>query len=97
MFEALSITTVAITVILLYVFRRPVKQLSNEAPEAISNVMSAAIKGAAQLDTIVSTNCLENQLDCAKRVKAVQDTMKEEKLPNVRDAYNDIMGVKAAS
>ena len=40
---------------------------------------------------------MENELECAKRVKVVMDAVKAEKLPNIRDAYNEMMGIKSKS
>ena len=93
MFE-LSITTVAVACILLYVFRRPLKQFNNDAPVLVSNVLNTAVKSSVQLDHIVSTNCAENEVDLRARMKAVTERVKDEQLPTVDEGYNFIMGIK---
>ena len=96
MFEVLSLSTVLIVVIAAYIFRKPLKQFNEDAPVVMSNAMSALTKGSAQFDAIISTNCIENNVDCQKRVKAALDTIRSEDLPNINDAYNEIMGSKKA-
>ena len=96
MFEVLSLSTVIIVVIAAYIFRKPLKQFNEDAPVVMSNAMSALTKGSAQFDAIISTNCIENNVDCQKRVKAALDTVRSEDLPNINDAYNEIMGSKKA-
>ena len=96
MFEVLSLSTVIIVVIAAYIFRKPLKQFNEDAPVVVTNCMSALTKGSAQFDAIISTNCIENNVDCQKRVKAALDTVRSEDLPNINDAYNEIMGTKKA-
>ena len=96
MFEVLSLSTVLIVVIAAYIFRKPLKQFNEDAPVVVTNCMSALTKGSAQFDAIISTNCIENNVDCQKRVKAALDTVRSEDLPNINDAYNEIMGTKKA-
>ena len=96
MFEAISLSTVIIVVIAAYIFRKPLKQFNENAPVVVTNCMSALTKGSAQFDAIISTNCIENNVDCQKRVKAALDTVRSEDLPNINDAYNEIMGSKKA-
>ena len=96
MFEVLSLSTVIIVVITAYIFRKPLKQFNEDAPVVVTNCMSAFTKGSAQFDAIISTNCIENNVDCQKRVKAALDTVRSEDLPNINDAYNEIMGSKKA-
>ena len=96
MFEVLSLSTVLIIIIAAYIFRKPLKQFNEDAPVVVTNCMSALTKGSAQFDAIISTNCIENNVDCQKRVKAALDTVRSEDLPNINDAYNEIMGAKKA-
>ena len=98
MFEAISLSGVILVIVLLYVFRKPVKQVANDAPEAVSSVMAAAVKGANQLDSIVSANCLENQYDCVKRVTAIEAAMAEAGITDldISAKYNDLMKRKPA-
>ena len=94
MFELISgMSGVIILVICLYVFRRPIKTMTNEAPEVVENVFSTITKSSKQLDTIVSINCAENEVDCRVRMKAVVQRIKEEELPAIDEAYNYVMGL----
>ena len=97
MLELSAFASVAMVIVLFYVFRKPVKQVCDQSPEAVSSVITGVIKGANQFESIISTNCMENELECAKRVKVVMDTVKAEKLPNIREAYNEMMGIKSKS
>ena len=97
MLELSAFASVAMVIVLFYVFRKPVKQICDQSPEAVSSVITGVIKGANQFESIISTNCMENELECAKRVKVVMDTVKAEKLPNIREAYNEMMGIKSKS
>ena len=91
MFEALSLSSVLIIVVFAYIFRKPIKQLNNDAPVVISNCMTALTKSSAQLDAIISTNCVENNIDCQRRIKVALDAVNTEELPNIQDAYNQVM------
>ena len=97
MLELSAFASVAMVIVLFYVFRKPVKQVCDQSPEAVSSVITGVIKGANQFESIISTNCMENELECAKRVKVVMDAVEAEKLPNIRDAYNEMMGIKSKS
>ena len=98
MLELTALSSVLVAIVLFYVFRsKPVKQICDQSPEAISSVITGVIKGANQFESIISTNCMENELECAKRVKVVMDAVKAEKLPNIREAYNEMMGIKSKS
>ena len=68
--------------------------MTDEAPQVVENVFSAVIKSSKQLDTIISTNCAENEVDCRVRMKAVVQRIKEDELPTVDEAYDFIMGIK---
>ena len=97
MLELSALSSVLVAIVLFYVFRKPVKQVCDQSPEAVSSVITGIIKGANQFESIISANCMENELECAKRVKVVMDAVKAEKLPNIRDAYNEMMGIKSKS
>ena len=90
--EFVGLSGVITVVILLFVFRKPVKKATDVLPEAVEKVLVATVKGAEQLDSIVSTNCAESELDCRLRMKTVVERIKAEDLPSVDEAYNFIMG-----
>ena len=97
MLELTALSSVITICIIVYIFRKPIKQFNNEAPEAVSSIMSGAVKGAKHVDDIVIANVLEGSLECARRVKRVQEAMEQEKLPNVQNAYNEIMGINKSA
>ena len=87
-----SLSGVIMIVVLFYIFRKPVKKATDVLPEAVEKVLVATVKGAEQLDSIISTNCAESELDCRLRMKVVVERIKQEELPTVDEAYNFIMG-----
>ena len=90
-----SMSGVVLVVIMFYIFRKPVKKATDIMPEAVEKVLIATVKGAEQFDTIVSTNCAENELDCRLRMKVVVERIQAEALPTVDEAYEFIMGKKS--
>ena len=94
MFETISISTVVLVVFLWYVFRKNVKQLQEQLPEVASNLMNPVLKGAKQLDLIVTANCNENSIDLFKRTKAVRDELKAMEVESIADAEDYILGLK---
>ena len=90
MFESTLLLVVCI-VVGVYMFRKPIQQLNNDAPKVIENVITSAVKASKQLDVIVSKNCLTNQIECERVVTALYKQVQEEKLMNVDDAYDKIM------
>ena len=89
-----SLSSVIMVIVLFYIFRKPVKRAMDIAPEAVEKVLIASVKGAEQLDSIVSTNCAESELDCRLRMKTVVERIKAEDLPSVDEAYDFIMNKK---
>ena len=95
--EIASLTTVIILIVSAYIFRKPLKQFNDDAPVIVTNAMSALTKSSAQFDAIISTNCVENNVDCQKRMKAALEVVEKEELPNIQDAYNRVMQGKVQS
>ena len=96
MFEAISIstTTVVLVVFLWYAFRKNVKQLQEQLPDLANNLTRPVLKGAKQLDLIVTANCNENTVDLAKRTAEVRNQLNELNLPSVQEAEAYILGLK---
>ena len=94
MFEAISISTVVLVVFLWYIFRKNVKQLQEQLPELANHVIRPVLKGAKQLDLIVTANCNENSIDLFKRTKAVRDELKAMEIDSIADAEDYILGLK---
>ena len=95
MFEAISsVSGVLILIVILYTFRRNVKQVQEELPEVVGSVIRPAVKAAKQLDLVVTTNCNENTVDLAKRTYEVRKQLDELNLPSIQDAEAYILGLK---
>ena len=94
MFETISISTVVLVVFLWYVFRKNVKQLQEQLPDLTNNLTRPILKGAKQLDLIVTANCNENTVDLAKRTHAVIEELEGMKLDSIADAEKYILGLK---
>jgi hypothetical protein len=93
MFEV-SIASVVLVVILLYTFRKNIKQVQEELPELASHLSRPVLKGAKQLDLIVTTNCNENTVDLAKRTHAVIEELDGIKIDSIKEAEAYILGLK---
>ena len=76
MFE-LSIASAIVIVALFVIFRKNLKQVQEELPEVASHLIRPVMKGAKQLDLIVTTNCNENTVDLTKRTHAVLKDLEE--------------------
>ena len=92
MFE-LSIASAIVIVMLFVVFRKNLKQVSEVLPDVASNLVNPILKGANQLDLIVTTNCNENTVDLAKRSYAVLKELEELEVKSIHDAEALIRGV----
>ena len=89
-----SLSGVIGIIIVLYVFRVNIKQFNRQAPQVVSNLMNTAVKSSIHLDSIISANGLETELDCARRIKAVEEAFNQEQLSPSYDAYERIMRIK---
>ena len=58
MFE-MSITTVVLVAILMYVFRNNIKQITNTAPKIAGSLVSPVVRTAIHVDHMVATGCNE--------------------------------------
>ena len=58
MFE-MSVTTVVLVAILLYIFRNNIKQITNAAPKIAGSIVSPVVRTAIHVDHMVATNCNE--------------------------------------
>ena len=92
--EFVGLSSVIGIIIVLYVFRKPIKRATDIMPTAVESVLVTTVKATEQLDSIVSTNCAESELDCRMRMKVVVEKIQSEELPTVDEAYNFIMGKK---
>lgn len=92
----LSFTSVAVILIVAWIFRRPIKTLTTEMPEVVSNLIAPAVKATAQLDPIVSVNILENDVRLIKRATIAAKEIEAQGNENVMEIYNRLKAVKTA-
>ena len=71
----ISIATVVLIVILLYVFRSNLKQLSNAAPKITSSLINPALRAAIHVDHVVATNCNEAAEELIDRNLAIKERL----------------------
>ena len=53
----ISNASVVLVLILLYVFRNNIKQLSDAAPTITSSLINPDVRAAIRVDHVVATNC----------------------------------------
>ncbi len=94
MFAISSVSGVLILIVILYTFRKNIKQVQEELPEVVGSVIRPAVKAAKQLELVVTTNCNENTVDLAKRTHEVRNQLDELNLPSVQDAEAYILGLE---
>ena len=94
MFAISSVSGVLILIVILYTFRKNIKQVQEELPEVVGSVIRPAVKAAKQLELVVTTNCNENTVDLAKRTHEIRNQLDELNLPSVQDAEAYILGLK---
>lgn len=92
MLEAVAIFASVITVfIVFFVFRRPLSKFNTDAASIVEKTMKTAVATTQHWELEVSTRCSESELDCRRRMKAVEEKIKQESLPDIQEAYDFIM------
>lgn len=72
---ALSFTSLALILIVGYVFRRTVKQATDVAPRIANDALTMASVGSAYARDLVYVNEAEARIELQARAKAVADTI----------------------
>ena len=81
----ISIATVVLAVILLYVFRSNIKQLSNAAPKITGSLINPAVRAAIHVDHVVSTNCNEAAEELIDRNLAIKERLDAKGIKSFED------------
>ena len=71
----ISIATVVLVIVIMYVFRNNIKQLSEAAPKITSSVISPAVRAAIHVDHVVATNCNEAAEELIDRNLAIKERL----------------------
>ena len=84
MFEV-SVTTVVLVIVILFVFRSNIKQLTAAAPKIANSVISPAVRAAAHIDHVVATNCNESVLELVERNIVIKEQLDAKGIKSVED------------
>ena len=84
MFE-MSVSTVVLIVILLYVFRSNIKQLNQAAPKIAGSLINPAIRAAVHVDHVVATNCNEAAEELIDRNIAIKERLDAKGIKSFED------------
>lgn len=89
MFTAISsITTVALVIILLIVFRRNVKTINEVAPDIIDHSLRSVAAAAEYGEELVLVNIDEQSIELQHRAKAIEDALATTPAINIRELHN---------
>lgn len=78
-----SIATVALVIIVAFVFRSSIKKANETLPEVVNTTLGTLVKGSQQLDSIITVNCLESDVELQHRVAEVERQI--ESLGGIKD------------
>lgn len=95
MFTA-SFASVALIVILLYVFRRNLKTVNETAPEIIDHGLKAMAAASEYAEDLTLVNISEANVELAQRAKAVEDALNNCPAINIRDLHRRTRGITTA-
>lgn len=91
---SISFATVALVIVIAFIFRSTLKRASNTLPEVADSLLNTATKGARQLDAIVTVNCLESSAELNNRAAEVKAQIEEAGgLIDLNALYNSVNGL----
>lgn len=76
----LSAITIAIIVIVLFVFRSTIKTITKRLPKTTDKVVM-------HLDKVITVNLLEEEVELDKRIIAINNEVQEEEIPDLDDLW----------
>ena len=83
MYAVISFASVLLIIVLAIIFRSSLKKINEELPKNLNVVLGTATKAVTQLDSIVTTNCLENDVELQRRIAEVEHQI--EQLGGIKD------------
>lgn len=93
----MSITSIVVLVVCLFVFRKPIKQLAEELPEAVSSGVQilkigsdTAVYAMSELQAITITNCNESHANCVRRLHNCASKIVDEEIMSMQEAIDII-------
>ena len=84
MFE-MSVTTVVLVIVILFVFRSNIKQLTAAAPKIAGSLINPAVRAAIHVDHVVSTNCNEAAEELIERNIVVKERLDAKGIKSFED------------
>ena len=81
----ISIATVVLVIVIMYVFRNNIKQLSEAAPKITSSIISPAVRAAIHVDHVVATNCNEAAEELIDRNIAIKERLDAKNIKSFED------------
>lgn len=76
----LSAITIAIIVIVLFVFRSTIKTITKRLPKTTDKVVM-------HLDKVITVNLLEEEVELDKRIIAINNEVPEEEIPDLDELW----------
>ena len=84
MFE-MSVSTVVLVIVILFVFRSNIKQLNQAAPKIAGSLINPAIRAAVHVDHVVATNCNEAAEELIDRNIAIKERLDAKGIKSFED------------
>ena len=81
----MSIATVVLVAILLYIFRNNIKQVTEAAPKIANNLINPVVRTAIHIDHVVATNCNEAAEELIDRNIAIKERLDAKGIKSFED------------
>lgn len=72
MLTGISFATVAMVVVVAFIFRSSLKKASAEMPKVVDTALGTMVKATTALDSVVTTNIIENDVELQQRIAKVE-------------------------
>ena len=89
---ALSISSVLIVCVLLFVFRRNVTTINQIAPDIIDHSLRSVAAGAEYLEDLTLVNISEQELELQVRAKAISEALTQSPAIDIRSLHSRVRG-----
>lgn len=89
MFASISFASVVLIALIAFIFRSSIKKANEVMPEVVNTTLGTLAKASQQLDSVVTVNCLENDVELNARATAVAKAIEEQGgLQDLNALYN---------